>query len=41
MSNIKSWSQIKDEHFGKKGTPRRDNLDREFESFKIGFLLRV
>lgn len=38
--NIKTWSQIKDEQFGKKGTPRRDELDREFESFKIGILLR-
>ena len=39
-ANIKTWSQIKDEQFGKKGTSRRDNLDREFESFKIGILLR-
>lgn len=39
-SNIKTWSQIKDDQFGKKGTPRRDNLDREFETFKIGILLR-
>ncbi|HNW97822.1 MAG TPA: helix-turn-helix transcriptional regulator [Bacteroidales bacterium] len=39
-ANIKTWSQIKDEQFGKKGTNRRDNLDREFESFKIGILLR-
>jgi len=38
--NIKSWSQIKDEHYGKIGTSRRDNLEREFESFKIGILLR-
>jgi len=39
-SNIKTWSQIKDSHFGKKGTSRRDQLDREFEAFKIGLLLR-
>ena len=26
--------------YGKKGTARRDELDREFESFKIGLLLR-
>ena len=39
-SNIKSWSKIKDDQFGEKGTPRRDQLDREFESFKIGCLLR-
>jgi ribosome-binding protein aMBF1 (putative translation factor) len=39
-SNIKTWSQIKDEKFGKIGTPRRDELVRDFETFKIGFLLR-
>ena len=38
--NIKTWSEIKDDHFGKEGTDRRDQLDREFESFKIGFQLR-
>lgn len=39
-TNIKTWSEIKDDQFGKKGTPRRDDLDREFETFKIGILLR-
>jgi DNA-binding XRE family transcriptional regulator len=39
-TNIKTWSQIKDEQFGKKGTSRRNELDREFETFKIGILLR-
>ena len=39
-SNIKTWSAIKDDQFGKKGTTRRDDLDREFETFKIGILLR-
>lgn len=36
----KSWKTIKDEVYGKKGTNRRDELDREFESFKIGLLLK-
>ncbi len=36
----KSWMDIKDTVYGKKGTERRDNLDRDFESFKIGLLLR-
>ena len=36
----KSWEEIKDTVYGKKGTERRDELDREFESFKIGLLLR-
>lgn len=36
----KNWKNIKDSIYGKKGTSRRDELDREFESFKIGLLLR-
>ncbi len=36
----KSWSTIKDDVYGKKGTERRDNLERDFESFKVGLLLR-
>ncbi|QMU63491.1 MAG: helix-turn-helix domain-containing protein [Flavobacteriaceae bacterium] len=37
---IKSWKDIKDGVYGKRGTERRDQLDRDFESFKIGILLR-
>lgn len=36
----KSWNDIKESVYGKKGTERRDELDRDFESFKIGLLLR-
>ena len=36
----KSWKEIKDTVYGKKGTKRRDELERDFESFKIGMLLR-
>lgn len=36
----KSWKDIKDTVYGKKGTERRNELEREFESFKIGLLLR-
>ena len=36
----KSWKDIKDNVYGKKGSERRDELDRGFESFKIGLLLR-
>ena len=36
----KSWKEIKDKVYGKKGTPRRDELEREFEGFKVGLLLR-
>lgn len=36
----KSWKEIKNDVYGGKGTDRRDELDRDFESFKIGLLLR-
>jgi DNA-binding XRE family transcriptional regulator len=36
----KSWKEIKDSVYGKPGTERRDELDRDFESIKIGLLLR-
>ena len=36
----KSWKEIKDTVYGVKGSERRDELDRDFESFKIGVLLR-
>ncbi|MBI6118312.1 helix-turn-helix domain-containing protein [Salegentibacter maritimus] len=36
----KDWKTIKNEVYGEKGTSRRDELDRDFESFKIGLLLR-
>lgn len=38
--DIATWSQIKDQIYGEKGTERRDNLEREAESFKIGLLLK-
>ncbi len=36
----KSWKEIKDSVYGKPGTERRDQLDRDLESIKIGILLR-
>ena len=39
-SNVKSWSTIKDEVYGRRGTIRRDNLDREVEAIKIGIIIR-
>ena len=38
--NTRSWKEIKDEVYGQKGTYRRDELEREFQSFKIGLLLK-
>ncbi len=36
----KSWKTIKDDVYGQKGTPRRDQLEREAEGLKVGLLLR-
>lgn len=38
--DTQSWKEIKDEVYEKKGTKRRDDLDRDFEAFKISLLLR-
>jgi ribosome-binding protein aMBF1 (putative translation factor) len=38
--NIKTWSTIKDDIYGKRGTARRDTLEREMEAIKIGLLIR-
>jgi DNA-binding XRE family transcriptional regulator len=38
--STREWKEIKDEVYGKKGTSRRDELEREFDSFKIGLLLK-
>jgi DNA-binding XRE family transcriptional regulator len=40
MMDTKEWKDIKDSVYGVKGTDRRDKLEREFESFKIGILLK-
>jgi len=39
-SSIKTWKKIKDEVYGKKGTSRRDSLERDAKSFSIGLQLR-
>lgn len=36
----KSWTKIKDDVYGKVGTERRDQLERDFESFKVGLQLK-
>lgn len=38
--STKTCKEIKDEVYGKNGSQRRDQLEREFESFKIGILLK-
>ncbi len=39
-STIKKWKKIKDDVYGKKGTARRDTLERDSKSFSIGLQLR-
>jgi hypothetical protein len=39
-NKIATWTEIKDEVYGKKGTARRDKLDRDFKSLKLGLMLR-
>jgi DNA-binding XRE family transcriptional regulator len=38
--NTTTWAEMKDQVYGEKGTERRDKLDREFKSFRIGLTLR-
>lgn len=40
MMETKSWKEIKNSVYGEKGTERRDELEREFQGFKIGLLLK-
>ena len=40
MKNIKTLDQIKDKYYGLKGTPERDELERELESLHIGLKIR-
>ena len=38
--SLTTWTDLKDEIYGVKGTVRRDKLDREFKSLKVGLMLR-
>ena len=40
MKNIKTLDQIKDKYYVLKGTPERDELERELESLRIGLKIR-
>ena len=39
-TNLKSFDQYIDEQYGKKGTLKRDKLDKGFETFKLGVMLQ-
>ena len=38
-NNITTLDQILDKKYGKKGQPKRENWEQEFESFRLGILL--
>lgn len=38
-SKIKTLEQFKDDHYGKRGTSKRDKLEKGYENFKIGALI--
>jgi ribosome-binding protein aMBF1 (putative translation factor) len=40
ITDVKTWTEIKEDVYGKKGTQRRDRLERGVETYKIGLLLR-
>jgi ribosome-binding protein aMBF1 (putative translation factor) len=37
--NIMTLDQFKDKHYGQRGTEKRDKLETEYETFKIGALI--
>lgn len=38
-NNIMTLSEFKDNHYGKKGSAKRDELDAGYEQFKLGALI--
>ena len=38
-SNTKTLTQLIEEQYGKKGTPKRDKFDKGYESFKLGAMI--
>ncbi|MCF2442661.1 helix-turn-helix transcriptional regulator [Dyadobacter sp. CY345] len=39
-NNLSTLDQFKDQHYGKSGTPKRDNLESGYEAFKVGVLIQ-
>ncbi len=39
--NIRIFDEVIDEKFGKPGTPGREEYERGFEEFKLGFLIQA
>ena len=38
-NNIRTLDQFKDQHYGKTGTAKRDELEAGYENFKIGAMI--
>ena len=38
-SSIKTLSQFKDEHYGKRGTPKREKLESGYAQFRLGAMI--
>mgnify|MGYP003493180124 CR=1 FL=1 len=38
-NNLKTLAEFKDEFYGKKGTEKRDKLEKGYEQFKLGALI--
>ena len=39
-NNLRTLDEFKDEHYGKKGTPKRDRFEKEYREFKLGALIQ-
>jgi ribosome-binding protein aMBF1 (putative translation factor) len=40
-TNTKTLAEFKDEHYGKRGTKKREKLEAGYETFKIGALIHA
>jgi DNA-binding XRE family transcriptional regulator len=38
--NVGTLEELKEQHFGKRGTPKRDDLEEGYQNFKLGVLLQ-
>src|SRR5687767_6539144 len=39
-NNIRTLDQFKDEHYGKKGSPKREELEQGYQEFRLGALIQ-
>lgn len=41
QNDTTTWEELKDDVYGKIGTERRDRIERDFKSLRVGLLLRL